>query len=787
MARERRGADKSTPWVSDRLGISLSGPPLLTELVGLALRRNPRRAQLLVSTVLGKHMPADPAAVVRAGRQLACAIQQEHAAILGDAVVVAYAETATALGHLVSAELDLPMIHSTRREVAGIDKLTFEEEHSHATAHRLLPDDPSLLDHPTVVLVDDEFSTGRTIINTVRSLEAQRHRSAYVAAALVDVRSEAEAAAAQVVAHELGTQLVFVSLCRGTVDVPGDTPARAELLMNSAESLVLAPVQADPAPARRSHVLVEWPQGAREGGRHGFHPTDVEEFEVALRSTADSVRDALISLNVSVDRVHVLGTEELMYLPLRLAEQLADGDPKLRVTFSSTTRSPIAIVDDPAYPVRSGFRYRVGSADRGDERFVYNLMDSCRGNQTLVLVVVSDAPEDLPPLLDVIGLLGCEVVTVRVDPDPPRRGPLRGPAFGTYASDDVGWLLTDLSGVELERGTAARESDVQARRVHYSESLPEEYRPTSEYSNLYDRILERNAQPVAVAVAVLAELLIAERGRDLVLASFARAGTPVGILMRRWIRLRHGRDVPHYAVSIIRGRGIDEAALRWMARTHDPSLVVFVDGWTGKGAITEELSGSLRPGTVGSRLGFRDEVAVLADPGHCTAIFATRDDLLIPSACLNSTVSGLISRTVLNRQLLRNEEFHGAKFYRDLKEDDVSDEFVAAVERQFPTVDVARAGVAVVQSGLRAPDWLGRDVAERLRLEYGLPSSNLVKPGLGETTRVLLRRTPWRVLIREGASGIEHIQRLADDLGVPVESSHGLPFRAVGLIRPVRQ
>ena len=84
--------------------------------------------------------------------------------------------------------------------------------------------------------------------------------------------------------------------------------------------------------------------------------------------------------------------------------------------------------------------------------------------------------------------------------------------------------------------------------------------------------------------------MLAERSRAPVLVSLARAGTPVGVLMRRWARHRHGLDLPHYAVSIVRGRGIDANALRWLAAHHDPADVVFVDGWTGKGAITRELA-----------------------------------------------------------------------------------------------------------------------------------------------------------------------------------------------------
>ena len=107
--------------------------------------------------------------------------------------------------------------------------------------------------------------------------------------------------------------------------------------------------------------------------------------------------------------------------------------------------------------------------------------------------------------------------------------------------------------------------------------------------------------------------MLAERGPDVVLVSLARAGTPVGVLMRRWAAARHGLDLPHYAVSIVRGRGIDAVALRYLAAHHDPPDVVFVDGWTGKGAITRELAAALR-GTP-----FDPELAVLADPAAACA------------------------------------------------------------------------------------------------------------------------------------------------------------------------
>src|SRR6201999_3954955 len=145
---------------------------------------------------------------------------------------------------------------------------------------------------------------------------------------------------------------------------------------------------------------------------------------------------------------------------------------------------------------------------------------------------------------------------------------------------------------------------------------------------------------------------------------------------------RHDLDLRHYALSIVRGRGIDTVALDHLARRHDPASVVFVDGWTGKGAIVRELTEAV----AAFGRGFVPDLAVLADTGACVSTYGTREDFLIPSACLNSTVSGLVSRTVLNTRVLRPGEFHGAKYYRELADSDVSAAFLDAVSAQFPAV-----------------------------------------------------------------------------------------------------
>ena len=66
---------------------------------------------------------------------------------------------------------------------------------------------------------------------------------------------------------------------------------------------------------------------------------------------------------------------------------------------------------------------------------------------------------------------------------------------------------------------------------------------------------ERYAGITAEAVARAAEQIWESRGRQCALVSLARAGTPIGILIRRYLQGRYGADLPHYTISIIRGRG----------------------------------------------------------------------------------------------------------------------------------------------------------------------------------------------------------------------------------------
>ncbi|HEV7192360.1 MAG TPA: phosphoribosyltransferase [Jatrophihabitantaceae bacterium] len=782
----------STQWVAERLGArleDLGGPEHIESLVGLGIRRNPRRAHLLVSSVLGKHVPVEPDRVYDTAARLGRLVADR---VRGAVCVIGYAETATALGHVVADVLAAPYVHSTRRTVRGAEVLaTFEEEHSHATAHRLLPDDPAIFaTADTVVLVDDELSTGRTAMNTITALHSPGTHRRYVVAALVDVRSAEDERALLQFAERLRIDIDVVALARGRLSLPAgfvQSAADVAAVRQDAETRLVRDCRVNPA---------RWHSTVREGGRHGFTARHRGQAHAAASDCARGLAPAILGPDVLV-----LGSEELMYAPLLIARALVDvlGD-RCRVRFSSTTRSPVLAIDEPGYPVRTRIAFPAHDGTDQSPRFAYNVAPATGNAPCNDIVLVVDTAGDSDQLRTPDGALAAlsavaERVHLIVVPSSspvarsgPPPGPLRGPAFGSYRADDVGWLLTDISDAPLERPIEEREEAVQSAAAHYSESLPVEYQPSAAYLDVFHRAVRENVTQVAEAVGVLTEVILAERGRHVVLASLARAGSPIGILLRRWAHFAHGVDLPHYAVSIVRGRGLDMEALRFLAGRHDSRDVVFVDGWTGKGAIVRELVSAIPSCNAALGTHFAPELAVLADTGHCVSTFGTRADFLIPSACLNSTVSGLVSRTVLNRDVLGPHDYHGAKYYRSLAAADVSQYFLNAVTEQFPHVaEVVERRWREVQAGPRLPDWSGWAAVEAIAAEHGVTDLNLVKPGIGETTRVLLRRVPWRVLVRPDAlSQLEHVVLLAADRGAEVVEVPELAFSCVGLIRPRR-
>ena len=282
-------------------------------LFSFAERRNPKRAFLFVSRVLGRHIPARPSLMADSFNALAAQIPAD---LPGPVLVIGMAETAVGLGGGVHRALsqtrdDSVYLVSTRHPTGSELFARFEEEHSHASSHLLhLPQDPKtrelMLTARSLVLVDDEASTGNTFINLSKALAEAglSNIERLVTVTLTDWSQDA-------VRKELGQHVTSVSLLDGRYTFDEDPAAELPEM-----------------PEVGSVAQGDWPLDAnRDWGRMG------------VREHLDTLAP---DLEVTPgERILVVGTSEFVWRPFLLAERLEKAGAD--VHFSSTSRSPIAL------------------------------------------------------------------------------------------------------------------------------------------------------------------------------------------------------------------------------------------------------------------------------------------------------------------------------------------------------------------------------------------------------------------------------------------------------------
>nr|VFK31202.1 MAG: PELOTA RNA binding domain-containing protein [Candidatus Kentron sp. MB] len=353
---------------------------------------------------------------------------------------------------------------------------------------------------------------------------------------------------------------------------------------------------------------------------------------------------------------------------------------------------------------------------------------------------------------------------------------------GSYLPEDVCFLLKPVSLDYTD--VRERERMMQVEGRHYSELLPKEYLPSRQYKNIFYTVFQLNKRKLATHILALANRL--NEKNPLVLVSLARAGTPIGVLLKRCLQEFFNRDVPHYSISIILERGIDENALRYILSQHDAQGrdIVFIDGWTGKGGIAREVEKWVTSFNHKNGARISPALYVVSDIAGYAGVAATTSDYVIPSALLNATINGLVSRSVLNKDYLNEDDFHGCKFYPEFSDQDLSLWYVDRLMEEIRTLDSPSPCIDVDYERLRKEN---RELITHLMHRYRIQDRTLIRPGIGEAIRVLLRRVPDRILLQNKKSPhISPFLILADDKNVPIEEVNILPYQAVGIVSQVK-
>jgi hypothetical protein len=355
------------------------------------------------------------------------------------------------------------------------------------------------------------------------------------------------------------------------------------------------------------------------------------------------------------------------------------------------------------------------------------------------------------------------------------------PVFtGSYREGDVEFLLTPVT-IELT-SVEEKEALIQSGKKHYSDMLSQEPAPTAYHLDLFSKATTIGAKRLATEVMMLAVSLIKEYGNTpIVLASLVRAGVPLGVMLQRALTML-GKESYHYGISIIRDRGIDEAALSVIEQRHGTEGIVWVDGWTGKGAITKELTKALS-----GRAGYpaQPRLVVLADPCGCAWMSATEDDWLIPFGIMGAPVSGMISRS-----LYSEEGFHQCMVCNHLTEYECGLALADAVEEccRSDKMLVSPIDVAAL-APVKAQLWeQSKAVIAMLADRFEISSINRIKPGIAEATRAVLRRVPDHVLVRSiNDPDVSLLVYLAKEKGIEITEVGDLigQYRAVTIIKKV--
>lgn len=293
----------------------------LQQLLTFAARANAKRGFLFLSKVLGKHWPSVPSQMAQVHTQLALQVQQ--AQLPGPVVFVAMAETAIGLGQGVfeaylrqkGAAASL-FLHTTRYRLGDAPLVEFEEAHSHAPRQFLhLPQHPNhqalLASARSLVLVDDEASTGNTFVNLANALRQHMPQLQRVQLVAITQFMPAEQALPQALHARFGLPVGVSALLEGQFRFEDQqTPTQAP-------------------PAQRYNPL------GQSGASHAFGRAGLT---APLHLHASALNTLMASLQPQQPLL-VLGTGEFMHPAFLLAQHLENAG--YSVVVQSTSRSPI--------------------------------------------------------------------------------------------------------------------------------------------------------------------------------------------------------------------------------------------------------------------------------------------------------------------------------------------------------------------------------------------------------------------------------------------------------------
>ncbi|HEY8910933.1 MAG TPA: phosphoribosyltransferase family protein [Desulfosporosinus sp.] len=413
-------------------------------LYSLAARKNKKRGFLFVSNVLGKHVPVDPVIPLLAGAALAVhflskihgvehvdtqdiiqalrdknidaqkvyetVVKRSLVTLPVETLFIGFAETATGLGHAVFSLFDnAHYLHTTREQIPMLaTELNFKEDHSHAVNHLCYPLDLKLIETPkTIILVDDEITTGNTALNIIREIHLKFPKTDYVVLSLLDWRTVEDRAKYRKLEQQLNINIHTISLMEGAITVTGDSisetiddvdPTFREEFLPGIEVLPefrfldildLVTVYSEDSTGYKNASPY-----LKLTGRFGVSSRDNQGILPLAREIGEALKR-----DRSGSKTLCLGTGEFMYFPMLISAFMG-----VRISYHSTTRSPIYPFAKPEYGIQNGFYFN-NPDELSIANYVYNVPLEYY-DEVYVFLEREVSGERLRPMLTMLSQLG---------------------------------------------------------------------------------------------------------------------------------------------------------------------------------------------------------------------------------------------------------------------------------------------------------------------------------------------------------------------------------------------
>lgn len=364
-------------------------------------RGNKKRNFLFISRVLGKHLAVHPETVRCMGYLLSSLKYGRNAdayvscirnpgqsvpcytSLADDRVlVIGFSETATGLGMAAASAIQgCTYITTTREEVNGMPViLSFEEEHSHAVSHRLYSDRIKISDFRKVILVDDEITTGKTMLNLMKQIEKVSHMDEYSIMTIMDSRSSADKKAFHDFAVSYKTNICEYCILRGTPKF--EISNKRMCLEQEIPEVSVTSMETSLHCFERETVLIgeDIVSTILHTGRFGVSYDDIIKIEEEAELAAARIAQGLYSEG---KKILILGHGENIYIPSRIAAYLEHHG--FSADFKTTTLSPIAA---DGHHIRDAVSFK----DRGKTYFYYNTADLQNYGKVIMIRDIGDMP-----------------------------------------------------------------------------------------------------------------------------------------------------------------------------------------------------------------------------------------------------------------------------------------------------------------------------------------------------------------------------------------------------------